>query len=215
MLAGQKLVAEDGKEVALFPFPYLVMSQDEGGDTSHIGTYNMDFLGWGPFGRVFTAPVYAPVTMKVVDFWNTYDGGHQVTFESVDEVHLADGTIDYLTISIAHAVSPPYTQIGQIVEQGEICYYSGAYGYVTGDHIHSCCGKGRYIGFVTRPSGWMDLANRIHYWDAVYTNDTIIIQGFGHDWHDFTGGITPTGIKKHKFPWSVYFNRFRNNRINV
>ena len=35
MLAGQKLVAKDGKEVALFPMPYLYMTQNEGGDFSH------------------------------------------------------------------------------------------------------------------------------------------------------------------------------------
>ena len=46
MRAGQRLVAQDGYEVALFPLPYLNMSQDEGGDYSHTGTYNIDFLGW-------------------------------------------------------------------------------------------------------------------------------------------------------------------------
>ena len=72
MVAGQTLVASDGYEVALFPMPYLRMSQDEGGDYSHIGTYNIDLLGWDSNGRVYQAPIYAPCTMKVVARWLTY-----------------------------------------------------------------------------------------------------------------------------------------------
>ena len=66
MRAGETLVANDGYEVALFPLPYLYMSQDEGGDYSHEGTYNIDFLGYSSSGRVYDAPIYAPCTCKVV-----------------------------------------------------------------------------------------------------------------------------------------------------
>ena len=88
MLAGQTMVASDGYEVALFPMPYLRMSQDEGGDYSHVGTYNIDLLGWDSNGRVYQAPIYAPCTMKVVEYWSSYAWGHQVAFESVNKVHL-------------------------------------------------------------------------------------------------------------------------------
>ena len=57
MLAGQKLVARDGKEVALFPMPYLYMTQDEGGDFSHAGTYNIDFVGYNGSSVVTNAPL--------------------------------------------------------------------------------------------------------------------------------------------------------------
>ena len=53
MIANQTLVAPDGYEVALFPMPYLYMTQDEGGDYSHLGTYNIDCVG-----RRFTRPVH-------------------------------------------------------------------------------------------------------------------------------------------------------------
>ena len=211
MTAGQTLVASDGYEVALFPMPYLYMSQDEGGDYSHIGTYNIDFLGWGPLGRVYDAPVYAPVTMKVVYTGLTYAGGNQVIFESVNPVHLANGQLDYLTIAFAHDPSPPYTTIGDVVNQGQLCYHTGTYGNVTGDHIHSCCGQGQYQGQTQRPpeNHW-DLTHRIHYWDAVFVNDTTIVQGYNHNWIIWTGPTPgPVEFPKSKFPWVLYANKLR------
>ena len=101
MIAYERIVANDGYEVCLFPMPYMYMSQDEGGDYSHVGTYNIDFLGYGASGRIYNAPIYAPCTMKVVAVWMTYNAGNRVVFESVDKVHLANGQLDYLTISFA------------------------------------------------------------------------------------------------------------------
>ena len=72
MIANQTLIAPDGYEVALFPMPYLYMSQDEGGDYSHLGTYNIDFhgyafnLGTREWYRQNNAPLYAPCTCKLV-----------------------------------------------------------------------------------------------------------------------------------------------------
>lgn len=201
MKAGQKLVAEDGYEVALFEMPYMNISQDEGGSYSHQNTYNIDFLGWGANGRINNAPIYAPCTMKVVDRWLNYDGGNNVVFESVKKVHLANGQFDYLTICFGHDPNPPITNIGAIVNQGELCYHTGSYGNVTGDHTHSCCGKGKYRGYTTRTGGHSDLSNRIHYWEAVYINDTTIINGANHNWKTFNG-IS-------KFKWVLYANKIR------
>ena len=213
MTAGQTLVASDGYEVALFPMPYLNMSQDEGGDYSHVGTYNIDFLGWGPLGRIYNAPVYAPVTMKVVYTGLTYAGGNQVIFESINTVHLANGQLDYLTISFAHDPSPPYTTIGDVVNQGQLCYHTGTYGNVTGDHIHSCCGQGQYQGQTQRPpeNHW-DLTNRIHYWDAVFVNDTTIVQGYNHNWIIWIDPTPPDlRFPKSHFPWVLYARKLRSN----
>lgn len=212
MRAGQTLVASDGYEVALFPLEYLNMSQDEGGDFSHIGTYNIDFLGWGPLGRVFQCPIYAPCTMKVVYTGLSYAGGNQVIFESVNKVHLPNGALDYLTIGFAHDSNPPYTTIGQVVNQGQLCYHTGTYGNVTGDHVHTCVGQGHYQGQTQRPpeNRW-DLVNRIHYWDGVFVNDTIIINGYNHNWQIYQGGIVPR--RKGNFPWVLYANKLRRRAI--
>ena len=208
MLAGQKLIASDGYEVALFPFPYLYMSQDEGGSFSHANTYNIDFLGWGANGRIYQAPFYAPCTLRCVNTtWDRYN--HNMVYESVNKVHLADGTLDYLTISFAHDDNPLY-EVGNIIQQGDILGHTGTTGDVTGDHTHSCCGKGQYQGYTQRQGGAYDLTNRIHYWEGVYTNNTVIVEGYNHNWHEYQGGITPSGKTKGNFPWVLYAKKLRN-----
>jgi len=206
MIAGQTLRANDGYEVCLFPLPYMYMSQDEGGDYSHLGTYNIDFLGYGASGRILNAPIYAPVSMKVVAVWLTYSAGNRVVFESIDKVHLANGQLDYLTISFAHDPNPPFTLIGTVVSQGQRCYGTGSYGNVSGDHVHTCIGQGHYIGFTTREYGHEDLTNRIHYWDGCFVNNTIIIQGYNHNWITYE---EPKEIIKKHFPWVLYAKKLR------
>ena len=209
MVAGQTLVADDGYEVALFPMEYLYMTQDEDGDHSHVGTYNIDLRGQNANGRVYQCPIYAPCTMKVVYTNLTDGGGNLVVFESVDKVHLANGQLDYLTIYFGHDSNPPITTIGAIVQQGELCYHTGTYGQVTGDHTHTCCGQGHFDGFTTRPGGHDDLTNRIHYWDALYVNSTTILQGYSHNWRTFSN--IPSNFRKTKFPWVLYANKLRED----
>ena len=209
MIAGQKLRASDGYQVALFPMPYLYMSQDEGGDASHVNTYNIDLLGRDANGRIYQAPIYAPCDMKVVATRLNLSGGNLVVFESLDKVHLADGSLDYLTIYFGHDSNPPITLIGSIVLQGNLCYHTGTYGIGTGDHTHTCCGKGHFVGFTVRVGGHEDLTNRIHYWDAVYVNDTVIERGFNHPWVVFSdkgGG----NFRRNNFPWVLYANKIRD-----
>ena len=186
------------------------MTQDEGGDYSHLGTYNIDFVGYNGSSVVTSAPIYAPVTMKVMSFSGTYTGGNAVIFESVDTVHLPNGALDYLTVMFMHDNNPPYTTAGQVVAQGQLCYHTGTYGQVTGDHVHSCLGQGRNATWVQRPSGNWDLSNRIHYWDGVYVNDTTIVVGYGHDWKTWDGPVNPPKVwgkhDKDKFPWITAWN---------
>jgi len=208
MIANQRLVASDGYEVALFPLPYLYMTQDEGGNFTHLGTYNIDLIGYKPNAN---APVYAPCTMKVVQYATGFAAGNRVTFQSVDKVHLPNGALDYLTIGFAHDPHPPITAMGAEVQQGALCYHTGAYGQVTGDHTHTCAGQGTFIGYTLRETGHWDLANRIHYWDAVFVNDTQIIQGYNHNWQNWEGSVEPTpkgSGKKRKFPFVVAWNHW-------
>lgn len=209
MIAGQQLVASDGYEVALFPMPYIYMTQDEGGDYSHTGTYNIDFIGYDGSGVVYTAPIYAPVSMKVISYHGTYTGGNAVIFESLNKVHLPNGQLDYLTVMFMHCNNPPYKTVGDVVYQGQLCYRTGTYGYVTGDHVHSCLGQGRGGYFVQRSSGNYDLSNRIHYWDGVFVNSTIIVQGYNHNWRTWGGQPQPVQNEDRRFPWVLYARKLR------
>ena len=217
MKANQTLIASDGYEVALFPMPYLYMTQDEGGGYSHYNTYNIDLIGYDGRRVITRAPIYAPCTMKVVNYMPSYSGGHGVTFESTKKVHLPNGHLNYLTILFMHDNNPPYTKVGTVVRQGQLCYRTGTYGYVTGDHVHTCVSEGKWRGLVQRAGGNWDLANRIHYWSGVYVNDTKIIVGYGHNWQKYNGGSpspapTPSEStsKRDKFPWAVAWNHWNN-----
>lgn len=215
MLAGQTLRAADGYEVALFPMPYLYMSQDEGGDYSHQGTYNIDLLGWNGSARVLAAPIYAPVSCKVVYVENTYASGNMRVFESLDVVHTPSG-LQKILFYFNHDNNPVATTVGQVFNQGDVCSHTGTYGNVTGDHTHTCMGYGEWVSFsvsmTTRPTGHEDLTNRLHYWDAVYINDTGIVQGYNHDWRIWEEPTPPYQIIFNRFPWVLYTRRLRKRR---
>lgn len=206
MRANQTLVASDGYEVCLFPFEYMYMSQDEGGDYSHANTYNIDFLGWGASGRIYQCPFYAPCSLECVAIWDNYSNNR--VYQSTNKVHFADGSLDYLTICFAHDDNPIYN-IGDTISQGTILGHTGTFGQVTGDHTHTCCGIGQYGGYTERSSGNWDLTNRCHYWDATFVNDTVIVEGYGHNWRTFNNDNTN---KKDKYKFILFSKVLKDAR---
>lgn len=210
MLANQKLVASDGYEVMLFPLEYLYMSQDEGGDFSHAGTLAMDFLGWNSLGRVLQCPYYAPVSCTCIA---STESANRI-WQSNSQVHLADGSLDYVTWVVAHDNNPP--AVGTSLVQGQLMGHTGTAGNVTGDHLHLNIAKGQYANWEQVPpnNNWQ-LRNSMHIYDACFVNDTTIVQGYGHSWREWDGPIPPipTGKKKKGFPWAIYGRKFRERRI--
>lgn len=198
MLANETLVAQDGYEVALFPMEVLHMTQDEGGDYSHAGTYNIDFVG--TYNRY---PLYAPCKLRIRRIVTDSNG---LILDSVNPVHLPNGNIDYITLLVAHDNNPISMTVGHVFDQGELFYHTGTYGFVTGDHVHMCIGQGAGGTLVQRTGGNWDLSNRIHMWNGLFVNDTTIIQGYGHDWRVWDEPTPPPPTptrKKHKFPFVI------------
>lgn len=211
MRANQRLVAPDGKEVCLFPLEYMDISQGENGPYSHQGTLNIDFVGYGPNGRVHICPYYAPVTCICVagggvDNWRV--------FTSTSEVHLADGTLSYITWVQMHDITPP--SVGDTFNQGALIGHTGTAGNVTGDHVHLNFALGTYHGWEKVSSGQSQLRNSMHIYDACYVNDTVLIDDYGYPWKEYTGpvppGPTPEDYKRKKFPWVLYARKLRNRR---
>lgn len=211
MTPNQRLVASDGYEVMLFPLEYLYMSQDEGGGYSHAGTLQMDFLGWDSQGRVYQCPYYAPCSCKCIAITD-YPANNRI-YESLDKVHLPDGTLSYITFETAHD-NNPVTQIGTILTQGQLMGHTGTAGNVTGDHLHFQTAKGQYAGWEQVPpnNNWQ-LVNEMHIYEACYVNDTVIVQGYNHNWVDWTGPTPPPVTnKKQGFPWVLYARKFRKQK---
>lgn len=207
MIAYEKLVASDGYEVMLFPLAYLYMSQDEGGNYSHLYTYSIDLLGWGANGRILKCPYYAPCSCKCVQV-----GSGSVVWQSLDKVHYPDGTLDYVTFHFAHDDDTSGHYIGKILNQGDLIGHTGTTGHVTGDHVHFNTARGTFAGFYDVGTGHYQLRNATHVYDTCYVNDTVIKQGYGHNWRTYNGGITPN-YKKYKFKWVLYANKIRNRNV--
>lgn len=208
MIAYEKLVASDGYEVMLFPLAYLYMSQDEGGNYSHLYTYSIDLLGWGANGRILKCPYYAPCSCKCVQV-----GSGSVVWQSLDKVHYPDGTLDIVTFHFAHDDDTSNHYVGQIIQQGDLIGHTGTTGNVTGDHVHFNTARGTYQGFYDVGTGHYQLRNATHVYDTCYVNDTVIKQGYGHNWKIFDGEITPTKYKKFHFKWVLYANKIRNRNV--
>ena len=189
------------------------MSQDEGGDYSHAGTLNIDFLGWGANGRILNCPYYAPCSCTCIASPDPINNVR--IYQSDDLVHLPDGTLSRVCWQVAHDNNP--LSVGTHLNQGDLMGHTGTYGNVTGDHLHFNVAKGTYQGFEqVPPNNNYQLINSIHIYDACYVNDTVIVNGYNHNWIDYNPPIPPTPYPtfKNKFPWVLYANKIRNKTLN-
>lgn len=205
MTAGERLIASDGYEVMLFPLPYMYISQGEGGTTSHTGTYNMDFLGYGASGRIYEAPMYAPCSCTCVATIDANNKGR--IFQSNNRVHTPNG-LQYVTFMCFHD-NNPIASVGSTFIQGELFAHTGTAGQVTGDHTHFNTANGTYAGWEqVPPDNHGQLKNSTHIYDICYVNDTVRTRPLNYPWRTYNGGVDP-GIREHKFPWVLYARKLR------
>ena len=206
MVAGQRLVASDGYEICLFPLPYMYISQGENGSISHQGTLNIDFIGWGANGRIYDAPIYAPVSCRCVRTLDSSNNGR--VFESLDKVHCANGTLQYINWLFFHDENP-IASPGDIFNQGDLIAHTGTAGNVTGDHTHMNFANGRYAGWeYVPPSHHGQLVNSTHIYDICFVNDTVLYRAGGYNWREYVPNILV--LPKTRFPWVVYARKLRN-----
>lgn len=224
MRAGQKMYDSNGKQVALFPLSGFHISQRDDETYSHNPSvyYATDYLGWNSNGRVYRAPCYAPVDIKLI--WKN-SAECCAVWESLEKVHLANGMIDYLTILVYHdndIENGTYYSVGTIKRQGEIFNRTGTGGgQVTGDHVHLETGYGKYATNSSSNYGTAEYKfhitdwtrpKRLHNYNALFINDTEPIQSpANYVWVNYSGGSS-SGLKKHHFKWVLYANKLRKEK---
>lgn len=225
MLAGQTMRDRNGKQVALFPLQGFHISQTDYGTSSHGGGvvyWATDYLGWGSSGRIYRCPCYAPVDIKLI-FKNASEC--MCVWESLEEVHLANGFIGYLTLTCYHdndIENGTYYDIGTIKRQGEEFFKTGDGGVASGDHIHLETGIGKYASSQSTPVGTAEYKfhitdytspRRLHNYDALFINDTSPIESpTNYDWKTFLDPQPHYRYGKNKFPYVLYARKLRNKR---
>ena len=190
MYAGQRLIASDGYEVALFPMADMYLTQGEYGSISH--DLAMDFQGWSNGQRVYQCPYYAPFSCTCVASGGS--GENYRIFTSDTPVHCADGGFSVLTFVVMHDNSP-IANVGDHFTQGDLIGHSGTAGAGWSPTTHG--------------APYYELTNSIHIYDGLYVNDTILTVDGGYNWRTYTGPVPPpvTTTKKNKFPWFIYNQR--------
>ncbi len=220
MLPNQTLYDSMNRQVCLFPLEAFKITQPWWGTVSHQGGatyYATDFVGYNEQGQSITrAPCYAPVDIKLLWIGVT---DCVALWQSVDQVHFADGSIDYLGIIVYHdndIQNGTYSPIGTIKRQGEIFNRTGTGGNVSGDHVHLETGKGK-VNLEQYTYHFTDATDcrRIVPDDALFINDTIIVPSeydSGYSWKTYEGGHpSPTPTSKNSNKWLGA----RAKRINI
>ena len=202
MIAHQTMVASDGYEVMLFPLEYMYITQGEGGSTSHDGTLNIDFQGYGANGRVYDCPMYAPCSLKCVAVVSPSNNGR--IYESLNRVHTPNG-LQYVCFILMHDENPP--SVGDIFRQGELFAHTGTAGQVTGDHTHMNTANGKYVGYHS-VNTHIQLDNTTHIYDICYVNNTVLVADYNYNWKTWDEDIS--GLNRIKFPWVLYSRKIRN-----
>ena len=129
-------------EKPLYPSSYMRITQGYN-IGSHIDSYAIDEGGKDQNISTLKAP-FTGIIKKIYP-----QDANEVWLESVEPVEYPDGTIDYMTIMLAHANDVSNLFVGKRIEKGEDFYKEGTKGQATGNHCHIECGKGKFTG-----TGW-------------------------------------------------------------
>lgn len=206
MTPGQRLVATDGYEVALFPCETLYLS--EARDPDEHDVLALDFLPYNIAGQRITAmPCFAPFSGTLV-----YTGNdHNCILESDDKVHMPDGSLEYGRVLVAHSFTAPV--YGTHYNQGDEFYRTGNYGQSSGEHLHMEVGHVSSKSAQYWNTGGVGIYGAIHMWNALYVDNTVLLRPENYPWVVY--GIPPAPEeekKKHKFKWVLYAEKFRERR---
>lgn len=204
MLANQRMIADDGYEVALFPCEAMYLTTAR--DPAEHDVYALDFLPRNTEGEAISPMnCYAPFSGTIV-----YTGSdHNCILQSDDKVHLPDGSLSLARILVAHSEVAPI--LNYHYTQGQLFYTTGNYGISGGEHLHI---EGAKIDTPIDQywnTGGVGLYKGTHLWDILYKNNTEILRDGGFDWIDYEGGSS-TGVRHSKFPWVLYSRRLRERR---
>ena len=183
MRANQRLIANDGYEVALFPCEALYLTPAREPDEHDV--LALDFLPFNTQGnRITGMKCYAPFSGTIV-----YTGNdHNCILQSDNLVHAPDGSLKYMRILVAHSYIAPVLHTHY--NQGDHFYTTGNYGMSSGEHLHM------EVASVDSPNerqwntGGIGIYGAKHMWLELYVDDTVLLRPENYDWKEY-GTIPP------------------------
>jgi len=125
--------------------------------------------------------VYAPFSGTIKKIYE--EDANEAWLESDNPVEYPDGTIDYMTVLLAHDNDISDLYVGKKVAQGEIFYQEGTKGNAIGNHCHIECGKGKFIepGWIKNENGYYVIINGKKPEECFWLKkDTNIIDDYGY-----------------------------------
>lgn len=185
MRAGDRLIAPDGYEVALFPCAALYLT--EARDPDEHDVYGLDFLPFNAEGeRIVGMPCYAPFSGKIV-----YTGNdHNCILESNDLVHAPDGSLKYMRVMVAHSWNAPVK--GNTYTQGDLFYTTGSFGQSTAEHLHMEVAVVDSKDVQLWNNGGIGIYGATHMWDLLYVDNTELLRPKDYAW--VTYGMLPPPV---------------------
>lgn len=199
MYEGQRLIADDGYEVALYPMTTIEITQSYAGATSHRCTNIYNTGLWdviGHTGALQQSNIYAPFSGTITV---QQSSGNQRVLSSSNKVHLANGSLDYANFGWGHD-NELLVQLGDTVTQGQLIGYTGTKD-AEGRHSHFMLGTGPWTRGNSLPLCWSPgaggnifyMPNPIDIDDIFYANDTSIytyyIDGLTLNWRTWSGPV--------------------------
>lgn len=136
----------------IFPCDYISITQVWGANTySHKYNLAIDFVGPNNKNNY---PVIAPCDMICKKKYLKAE--NEVWYQSTEPVEWANGEKDYFTILLGHCNDISAIVEGKTYKQGEVIYWTGTKGNVSGPHCHMEVGRGVFTG-----SGWFKNAHGV------------------------------------------------------
>lgn len=141
-------------EKPIYPLKNMRITQGYGEGT-HVDSYAIDDAG----ENTESEEIYAPFSGTIKKIY-TQDA-NEVWLESDNPVEYPDGTIDYMTILLAHTNDISKLYVGKKIKQKEAFYKEGTSGNATGNHCHIECAKGKYQspGWFANAKGYYVIIN--------------------------------------------------------
>lgn len=208
MVAGQRLVAQDGYEVALFPCDTLYLSPAREPDEHDV--LALDFLPRNISGQTITGmKCYAPFSGKIV-----YTGNdHNCILESTDLVHAPDGTLKYMRVLVAHSNVAPV--LNTTYTQGDEFYTTGNYGYSFGEHLHMEVATVDDKSTRYWNQSGVGIYGAIHMWNALYVNNTELLRAEDYDWRTYDVPPLPPYNKGAFVPTWLNISNTKRKEVNL